>query len=109
MMDDKKRTVLSAAGAFYVRHKKAVTVWVFILAVLFLLFRGFIQNPQIAKNREEIARLESQIEYEKARMEEVEALKTKVDTDEYIEKMAREKLGMIKENEKVFIDISQQN
>ncbi len=108
-MDNKNNTAVSAVRAFYVRHKKAVTVWVFILAVLFLLFRGFIQNPQIDKNREEIARLEAQIEYEKARMEEVEALKTKVNSDEYIEKMAREKLGMIKENEKVFIDISQQN
>lgn len=102
---------LTADGlkAFYSRHSKAIKIWAFLLVTFFLIFKGFMQQPLIEKNRTKIAGLEDQIEYEKTRMEEVKALKTKVNTDEYIEKMAREKLGLIKENEKVFIDISQQN
>ena len=33
-------------------------------------------------------------------------LKEKVDTNEYIEKVAREKLGLVKENEIIFIDVA---
>ena len=33
-------------------------------------------------------------------------MKDMVGTDEYIEKIARDKLGMIKANEKIFIDVS---
>ena len=67
-----------------------------------------MQQPHITKNEEEIAKLEEKIEYEKKRAEEVESMKAKVDTDEYIEKVAREKLGMIKRDEIVFVDVSGQ-
>ncbi|HIU49292.1 MAG TPA: septum formation initiator family protein, partial [Candidatus Avimonoglobus intestinipullorum] len=50
--------------------------------------------------------LQEKIEYEKQRMQEVDEMKDKVDTDEYIEKVAREKLGLIKDDEIVFIDVS---
>ena len=46
------------------------------------------------------------IEYEQERQKEIEELKGKVNTDEYIEKMASEKLGLIKSNAKVFVDVS---
>ena len=46
--------------------------------------------------------LSQQIEDEKARTEEIEALKEYMLTDEYAEQAAREKLGMIKENEIIF-------
>ena len=65
-----------------------------------------MQQPQILENKEEIARLSEEIDYEKARQEEVENVRESVDTDEYIERIAREKLGMIKANEKIFVDVS---
>ena len=43
--------------------------------------------------------LSQQIEDEKARTEEIEALKEYMLTDEYAEEAAREKLGLVKENE----------
>lgn len=79
---------------------------VFVVAFSFMFIKGALNQPQITKNEAEIAELKEKIEYEKKRTEEVEELKTKVDTDEYIEKVAREKLGMIKRDEIVFIDIS---
>jgi len=76
------------------------------VAFSFMLIKGIMQQPQITQNEAAIADLQEKIDYEKKRIEEVEELKTKVDTDEYIEKIAREKLGMIKRDEIVFIDIS---
>ena len=68
-----------------------------------MIIRGIMQQPQILANRAEIARLESEKEYELERQEEI---KDMVETDEYIEKIAREKLGLIKKNEKIFLDVS---
>ena len=48
----------------------------------------------------------SQIEEEKQRTDDITALKEYMQTDEYIEKMASEKLGLIKSNAKVFVDVS---
>lgn len=83
-----------------------------ILGVVFVVFfsvmiiKGIMQQPEITKNEDKIAKLQEQIEYEKKRAEEVENMKSQVDTDEYIEKVAREKLGMIKRDEIVFMDVS---
>ena len=40
------------------------------------------------------------------RGEEIDRLKQNSDSDEYIEKIAREKLGMIRKDEILFIDIN---
>lgn len=63
-------------------------------------------QPQITENYDKISELEEQIEYEQQRADEVDALKENVDSDEYIEKIAREKLGMIRKDEIMFIDIT---
>lgn len=63
-------------------------------------------QPQINENYDMISELEAQIEYEEQRADEVDALKEIVDSDEYIEKIAREKLGMIRKDEIVFVDIT---
>lgn len=78
----------------------------FVVVFSFMFIKGILNQPQITENKAQIAELEEKIEYEKKRIEEVEELKTKVDSDEYIEKVAREKLGMIKRDEIVFIDIA---
>lgn len=71
-----------------------------------MLFKGLMQIPQINASKAEIAKLTSQIEYEQERQEEITKLKSKVNTDEYIEKMASEKLGLVKNNSKIFVDVS---
>lgn len=48
------------------------------------------------------AELEEKIEEEKARTEEIENLDEYVGTDEYIEKVAKDKLGLVYENEIIF-------
>ena len=82
--------------------------WAVVAVAGMMLFRGVMQLPQIHKNKQDIASLQEKIEYEGTRQKEIDELKDKVDTDEYIEKIAREKLGMIKADEIVFVDISGQ-
>ena len=48
------------------------------------------------------AELEEQIETETERTKEIKELKEYMQTDEYAEQFAREKLGLVKENEIVF-------
>ena len=79
---------------------------ILVAVVLFMLIKGVTLQPQITRNYDKINELKSQIEYEQKRAEEVDELKENVDSDEYIEKIAREKLGMIRKDEIVFIDIT---
>lgn len=93
---------------FFLKHKRAIKIWILVILVGGMLFKGIMQQPQINKNREQIARLEEQIAYEQERQVEIENLKDKVNSDEYIEKMASEKLGLVKSTAKIFVDVSQE-
>ena len=79
------------------RHKRSVLA---VSAVVLLLSANSIS----LKSKEEYYQgqemeLEQQIQEEKARAEEIEELREYVGTDQYVEDVAREKLGLIHENE----------
>ena len=100
--------MISSFSEFAAKHKNGILVWAVILISGFMIFKGMMQIPQINANKQEIASLESQIEYEKTRQKETDSLMTQIDSDEYIEKVANEKLGLVKSNSKIFIDVSQE-
>jgi cell division protein DivIC len=87
-------------------HKKGLKIALLIFFIGGMTFKGLMQIPQISEGKAKVAQLNSQIEYEKQRQEEVTQLRGKVNTDEYIEKMASEKLGLVKNNAKIFVDVS---
>ena len=76
------------------RHKRSVLA---VSAVVLLLFAVVSANSISLKSKEKD--LEQQIKKEKARAEEIEALREYVGTDQYVEDIAREKLGLVHENE----------
>lgn len=100
-----------------VQHKKSVkkgffrsTLGIGILcaaASLIMIVRGISVQPDITANKNTIESLNAQIEAEKARQAEVDEMRANADTDEYIEQVARDRLGMIKNDEIVFIDVSE--
>ncbi len=61
---------------------------------------------QIAEKKEEQARLQAQIEEQALRNAEIKALLESENSDEYVARIAREKLGYISPGERVFVDIS---
>jgi cell division protein DivIC len=86
------------------RHRRSVLA---VSAVVLLLFVVISANSVSLKAKEEHYRaqemeLEEQIEEEKARTKEIEELGEYVGTDEYVEDVAKEKLGLIHENETIF-------
>lgn len=83
--------------------------WIYISVIIIMVVQGVRQQPLIDANKQKIIDIQQQIEYEKQRAAEVDAWTAKVDTDEYIEKVARTKLGLVKSNEKIFIDASKSN
>ena len=99
----------NAVMAFITKNKRRIIFWIFAAVVFSMLFKGIMQQPQIYANKQRIAELNEQIEYEKTRQAEIDELSRKVNTDEYIEKVAREKLGLVKSNAKIFIDASSED
>ena len=77
-----------------------------VAASAFMVIKGVAMQPVIAANNNKSEQIRADIEYEYERIKEIDSLVQKAGTDEYIEKVAREKLGMIKTDEIVFIDIS---
>ncbi len=67
-----------------------------------LTVKGISLQQKVNANASRITSLDNQIEEEKQRTDEITALKEYMQTDEYIEKTAREKLGMVKDNEILF-------
>lgn len=85
-------------------HKRSVLA---IGIVLFLLVAMVSVNGMTLRAKEKAyaaqeQELRQQIEEEKARSEEIDDLEKYVGTDEYVEEVARDKLGLVHKNEIIF-------
>lgn len=89
-----------------VRKKSCTTEFsitiVLCCLVAVLTVKGISLQQKVNANASRLSGLDSQIEEEKQRTDDITALKEYMQTDEYIEKTAREKLGMVKDNEILF-------
>ena len=79
-----------------------------VVASVSMVVKGFMLQPIVSANYEKAEKIDYDISCENQRISEINAMTEKIGTDEYIEKIAREKLGMIRTDEIVFIDISGQ-
>lgn len=89
------------------RKKQRNTFGIFILLAIFLYLSYIFVNQQrllYAKNLE-LNKIENKIGEEEKLNEELSIEKEMIQSDEYIEKVAREKLGMVKKDERIFMDI----
>ena len=86
------------------QNKIAMLSITFVVAVLFIamMTKSLKLQQQISDYRTEIKAVESQMEEEKERTKEIDEIKERMDTDEYVAEVAREKLGLVKDNEIVF-------
>lgn len=71
-----------------------------------MLVQGAMKQPEIIRNKERIDDLKKQVQQHQDKLDDLNELSKKVDTNEYIEKVAREQLGLVKENEIIFIDVA---
>lgn len=101
--------IKDTAVDFFLAHKRGIVITVVIAVSAWFVFKGLMQIPSIEKNRNEIAEVETKLAEEKDRQAEIDDLSTKVNTDEYIERIASEKLGLVKSNATIFYDISDED
>jgi cell division protein FtsL len=87
--------------------KGKTSIGLLILLAIFLYLSYIAVNQQRIINAKnlELTRLEEKIAEEKKTYEELQKQSEMIQSDEYIEKIAREKLGMVKKNERVYVDI----
>lgn len=81
--------------------------WVIPLLAVTLVYAAFSftsQSKELYSINLEIKELESKIQKEKSRKQDLIEEKDEISSDESIEKIAREKLGMVRDGERVFVD-----
>lgn len=79
--------------------KKLLLVVFVIVAITFIRQQGEINNYN-----DKIDEINSQIAYEEDQKKTLQEKEELYSSDDYIEKVAREELGLVKADEKVFID-----
>ena len=79
-----------------------ITVVVIVMTII-VGYSVFEMNLELKAKQERIDSLNEQIADEEQRKEEIEEYKEYVETDEFVEDTAREKLGLVYEDEVVFI------
>ena len=94
---------------YYRRHGRGIIIAAVAVVSGWFIVNGLMQIPTIKDNKIKTDEYNSKIDEEKNRQTEIDDLSTKVNTDEFIEKMAQEKLGLVKSNATIFYDISETN
>ena len=83
-------------------------IWkaLFVLLILYLSFNLVSQQQLIEKKNSELAEVEAKIAAEARLSDELREEIDMLASDESLERIAREKLGMVKPGERVFVDLN---
>lgn len=85
--------------------KRILTKLILIMVGIYLVVTFIDQQKKIISHNATIEYISSKIDEQKEHKEELNTVKDNIDSPEYIEEVAREKLNMYMPNEKVYIDI----
>ncbi len=86
--------------------KLKVNRFIIIIALLYFVYVCVTQQQSMDSYEREAEAYQNQIIEAKEENEKLQYIKDNVNSTEYIEEVAREKLGMYLPNEKVYIDIT---
>jgi cell division protein FtsB len=77
---------------------------VLVVAILFVAvyINGSSMRKELEENQDRIVRLKQEIEEEELRSKSIEEYRAYTETDQFIEQIAREKLGLLYEGETIF-------
>lgn len=92
------------------RKKNAIILLrlVIIFIIAFIGFKFIAQQTYLSDYDKKIGTLNEQIEEEEKMKVHYEEQKKLYETDEYQKQLARERLGLVEEHEKIFVDVSGQ-
>lgn len=80
--------------------------FIIIAVLLYFVYICISQQQTMDSYRKESAMYQNQIVEAQAEKEKLQNIKNNIDSTDYIEDVAREKLGMYLPNERVYIDIT---
>lgn len=85
-------------------HKRSILAIcaVIIMLVVVVSVNGMTLRAKEKAYQAQVVELEKQIKEEEARAKEIDDLEKYVGTDEYVEEVAKEKLGLVHKNEIIF-------
>ncbi len=89
-----------------ISYKKLIKKIILIALAIYIIGIFISQQKTLNAYSKEIKNYENQIEDQQEAQQSLEEMKENVNSPEYIEQIAREKLGMYLPNEKVYIDIT---
>ncbi|MDD4188605.1 MAG: septum formation initiator family protein [Eubacteriales bacterium] len=88
------------------RKRPGLGALIFLAFVIYFSVTLVNQQKLLDVKKDQYSSLQSKIREESRIYKELLDDFEMIGTDEYIEKIAREKLGMVKNNEKIFVDIN---
>ncbi len=97
----KKKQTRRRRDAAQRRGKLGISTVIVVLIAVFLL-RGHTMDQRNAAYVEELAQLQNKIDAEEARTQDIADLEAYMQTDEYAEQVAKDKLGLVYEDEIIF-------
>ena len=80
--------------------------FIFIGFIIYFIYVFIGQQSTIYSMEERMETIQEKTEEEQRLNKELKNQKEIINSDEYIEQVAREKLGMVKKGEKIFVDIN---
>lgn len=88
------------------KNTKKIFLGVEIVLCIYMVYTIVFHQQNLMNNkRQQMKNIQQKIECERKIADELNKEKERIDTDDYIEKVAREKLGMIKRDEIVFYNV----
>lgn len=88
------------------KNKKILKKILLIGIIIYVVYTFFVQQKTLNAYQADQERYSKQIAEEKEKQAELKTTKENINSKEYIEEVAREKLNMYLPNERVYIDIS---
>ena len=90
------------------KKTKVNPIWkvLFILLIVYLSYNLVSQQQLIERKNTELAEVEAKIAAEVQLADELRQEKDTLMSDESLERIARDKLGMVKPGERVFVDLN---
>ena len=79
---------------------------IIIATLIYVVYTFFVQQKELNAYKADSKRYSEQIATEEEKKEKLLETKSNINSKEYVEQVAREKLDMYLPNEKVYIDIS---
>jgi len=88
------------------RKKFKLSFWIAAGLLIYMLVIIYKQEDMFNARRAELNEVLAKIEAETEYKQQLEKEKQELFSDEHIEKVAREKLGLVRPGDKVFVDIN---